>query len=287
MNLAPFTYWVQERERIRERRANGTPGPWTADPILAKYRFCNVRRADDRVTRWLVDNVYAPHREDPNAWFLCCAARFVNWPPAVAALLRAGDLPPVGDGPDDFNDIGFCAILRDRAARGEKNWTGVYLIKSETGLLKETYVARTLAATWAVRRTVRDALRSNLLSEVHAALTALHGWGPFLAYQAIVDMTYPWGPLAGAADLYRWAAAGPGTLRGLNRLHERAPSAGLSQDQGRRELRDLYPRLVAESGVELEFSDVPNVCCEVDKYLRVKNGEGAPRALYRTQAGAY
>jgi hypothetical protein len=37
----------------------------------------------------------------------------------------------------------------------------------------------------------------------------------------------------------------------------------------------------AETGVaDGFFSDVPNILCETDKYLRVKNGEGKPRALY-------
>ena len=49
----PLFYWVAERERIRVRKESGQPFPWTDDPILATYRFCNVRREDDRVTIWV------------------------------------------------------------------------------------------------------------------------------------------------------------------------------------------------------------------------------------------
>jgi hypothetical protein len=45
-------------------------------------------------------------------------------------------------------------------------------------------------------------------------------------------------------------------------------------------MRRIYKIVEAETGVPMDFSDVPNILCETDKYLRVKNGEGKPRALY-------
>ena len=56
--------------------------------------------------------------------------------------------------------------------------------------------------------------------------------------------------------------------------------AALKQDQALREMRKIYEVAEAETGVALDFSDVPNVLCETDKFLRVLNGEGKPRALY-------
>lgn len=43
--------FAQEREAIRLRRAAGEGAPWTRDPIMADWSFCNVRREDDRVTQ--------------------------------------------------------------------------------------------------------------------------------------------------------------------------------------------------------------------------------------------
>jgi hypothetical protein len=45
-------------------------------------------------------------------------------------------------------------------------------------------------------------------------------------------------------------------------------------------MRAIYKVVQQETGVAMDFSDVPNILCETDKYLRVKNGEGKPRALY-------
>ena len=86
--------------------------------------------------------------------------------------------------------------------------------------------------------------------------------------------------LSGAPDIATWAAAGPGTIRGLNRLAGRRLDFPLDQGRALGEIRDLHPRLVADSGVAMDFSDVPNVMCEVDKYIRVMKGEGKPRARY-------
>lgn len=52
-------YWrfAAERLAIFLRRANGEPGPWTGDPILQQYKFCNTFRAADRVSQYLIRDV--------------------------------------------------------------------------------------------------------------------------------------------------------------------------------------------------------------------------------------
>ena len=58
--LDRLLYWVTERESIRIQRLQGKAPPWTDDPILRQYRFCNVRRMDDAVSQWLLTNWYTP-----------------------------------------------------------------------------------------------------------------------------------------------------------------------------------------------------------------------------------
>ena len=89
--VTPLLYFIGERERIRIRRANGEPPPWTDDPILREWSFCNVRREDDRVTRWIAEDWRVPHVDDPDLWFAMVIARFVNWPAhaRVARISRA------------------------------------------------------------------------------------------------------------------------------------------------------------------------------------------------------
>src|SRR5206468_3279720 len=53
------TYWrfAAERQEIFFRRLASDPGPWTIDPILARYKFTNAYRASDRVSQYLIRNV--------------------------------------------------------------------------------------------------------------------------------------------------------------------------------------------------------------------------------------
>ena len=46
-NMGPVDrlwYWIHECHMIWVKRKLGRPKPWTRDPILQQYRFCNVFR---------------------------------------------------------------------------------------------------------------------------------------------------------------------------------------------------------------------------------------------------
>ena len=152
---------------------------------------------------------------------------------------------------------------------------------SQKGADKQAYIAETvIGALWERRGVIERRLNgAATLQGIHELITRSIGWGVFMAYQAVVDMRFT-GILAGAPDVQTWAAAGPGTLRGLNRLHGRPIKKPLSQDQALSEMRAIFRVAPVESGIPLDFSDVPNILCETDKYLRVLNGEGTPRAKY-------
>ena len=37
-----YWYFASERQQMFARRVEGEPGPWTDDPILREFKFCNV-----------------------------------------------------------------------------------------------------------------------------------------------------------------------------------------------------------------------------------------------------
>jgi 5-hmdU DNA kinase-like protein len=292
---APLFDWVREREAIRLRKEIGYPAPWTQDEILSTYRFCNVRREDDRVTVWIRQNIRERFAGHPYLWLMLCIARQINWPDTLAELIGSNAWPV----DDSFNPAAMTAVLNGRKARGEKLYTGAYMISapSTKGADKQAYIAETvLGALWRRRESFRHLWIARVdgfggdqtpnLQRVHAWITQSNGWGQFMAYQAVVDMRFAAALLDTAGDLASWAAAGPGTLRGLNRVHGRPVDAALSQEKALREMRAIYRVVQGETGVDMDFSDVPNILCETDKYLRVKNGEGKPRALYVAGRGA-
>lgn len=277
VDYSPLWHWVREREAIRIRKDRGDPQPWTDDPILGTYRFCNVRREDDLGTIWIRKHIRERYDNHPLLWLMLCIARQINWPETLAELIAEAAWPDATR--FDFTEK-MTAVLNDRKARGEKVYTGAYMISapSTKGADKQAYIAETvIGALW--RRREHFPTLHVSLQIVHLWLSASNGWGPFMSYQAVADMRFT-RILRGALDVSTWAAAGPGTIRGLNRLHGRPTKSSLSQIQALTEMRAIYRIVQAETGVAMDFSDVPNILCETDKYLRVKLGEGKPRALY-------
>src|SRR5690606_38730868 len=92
-DYAPLWAWVRKREAIRVRKEAGQEPPYTDDPILRAFRFCNVRREDDRVTVWIRDHIRRPYADHPHLWFMLCIARQINWPETLAELITSAAWP--------------------------------------------------------------------------------------------------------------------------------------------------------------------------------------------------
>jgi hypothetical protein len=277
-DYAPLWHWMKAREQARIHKDSGADAPHSDDPVIKDYRFCNVRREDDRGTIWLRQNIRERFVDHPALWFMLCIARQINWPDTLEELIRWYAWPS----DDYFNPSKITKILNDRKERGDKVYTGAYMIPapSKKGADKQAYIAETVCgALWDRRTSIERAFKVQSLQHTHEMLTRSNGWGPFMAYQAVVDMRFT-KLLQNASDVANWAAAGPGTIRGLNRLYGRAVKYSLSQGQALSEMRAIYKIAGDETGIPLDFSDVPNILCETDKYLRVINGEGTPRAKY-------
>lgn len=278
-DYAPLWKWVREREAIRVRRECGDPFPWTDDPIFRDYRFCNVRREDDSVTDWIRENIREPFADHPNLWFMLCIARMINWPDTLGPIISSGNYAwPVDE---HFKPSILGDVLDGLANHGQKVFTGAYIIPTLKGVRKTRSVPEhNLGALWNDRRKIASVFdKDATLRRTHAVLMRYDGWGQFLSYQAVVDMRFTQ-LLFDAPDRTQWAAAGPGTVRGLNRIHGRPTDGALSQDRALAEMREIYRLANDATGVVMDFSDVPNILCETDKYLRVERGEGTPRARY-------
>ena len=282
-----FLHWVSERESIRQKRLLGEKAPWTRDPILRTYRFCNVRRRDDRVSQWIINHIITPYAGHPNLWIMLGLARYLNWPPTITALIEMR-LWPLKKNPD-WEAIG--AFLDLRVKEGVQVYTGAYMIRAESNHDAEwyswgkgRYVAEVVVGgLWADRAAVTPGLGRSV-EAAWAAVKGHYGWGSFMAGQLVADLTYT--PLLdNAPDLYTWAPLGPGSRRGLNRMHRQELTKVWSQDAAVEVMRHLRELILSELGLsfrEMTLHDVQNCLCEVDKYLRVKSGEGRPRSLYRS-----
>lgn len=284
--ITRFHKFMQERHAIYLRRKDGYHFPWTKDPILQKYKFTNVYRELDRVTIWIDEFIRKPFAYNENLWFMLCIARQINHPETLHELITTKGAFPI----KQWNPEKMRQVMLDRQARGEKVYTGAYIINAMLGKYAGTvpsdkaYMTThiVLDSVWQDRKTIKESLWENTLEATHKALMGHHGWGGFMAYEVVSDLRHT-NYLNRAKDIRTWAHAGPGAKRGLNRIFEREVRKGLSNKQALEEMRQLLTVVGSlwEHSPRLEMREIEHSLCEFDKYERVRLGEGKPRSLFQ------
>jgi hypothetical protein len=276
--------FIYERHSIHTKRALGLPKPWTDDPILQSYRFCNAYRELDRETIWIKENWRDPHKYEPEVWFAMAVARFVNWSPTLAEI---GYPVPWDERVSSYTmKEHFVNTLKMREQAGEKVWTGAYLIHAGKGGSKVAHVAdNILTPLWERRDFVLEATFS--CEALSQRLQEFNGIGSFMAGQIVCDTKYT-RLLDTAQDWWEFVVPGPGSLRGLNRVMDRPVNQRWKPSEWRVELLLLKTRigpLFLNAGMPpISAQDLQNCLCEFDKYERVRLGEGRPRNNFAGKA---
>lgn len=272
--------FISERYAVLQRRKQGLPKPWTQDPILQNYRFCNVYREDDTVTQWIKENWRDPHTNDPDVWFAMAVARYVNWPDTLAEI---GYPVPWDQRLSSYTmQEHFENTLLSRQKAGEKVWTGAYMIHAGKGGSKITHVSdNILTPLWENREYILGATGS--LAHFYSRLLGFNGIGSFMAGQIVCDTKFT-RLLDCAQDWWEFAVEGPGSKRGLNRVMGRPVNQNWEKSEWFVELTRLHaaiqPMIYLAGMPKLSAQDLQNCLCEFDKYERVRLGEGRPRSNY-------
>ena len=270
---ADFFAFARERENIRLRREAGHPWPWTEDPILREYRFCNVYREDDRVTRWFRQEIRDPVAESPSRSVLACTAfRWFNHVPSGVVLQPY----LLGKVPWDETEILYQMQQLDQVVGG------AYVIKSPTGMKKAA------GLLWCLRPVVREMGEFDhhtsgwTLQDMHERLMRYPYLGRFMAYEVTSDLRWT-KVLRDAPDIETWASAGPGCCRGLGWVFADDPT---HFSYGRRSQENQCMLLMMELlGMSREqrwerrweMREVEHVLCEFAKYRAAQTGRRLKR----------
>lgn len=265
-----MAHWINQRWAIHQRKTAGEPKPWTNDRILQDFRFCNVHRENDAVTRWIADRWRDSNGSEPNLVPALVLARMFNLPATLAAI----------EFPHEWDAVRMTEIVKDRREAGHKVFNGAYLITTcGVKMDKIDYVFR--VADDVQRQEHNNILGVNTLEKMHRHLTMINGLGDFLTGQVIADLkNTPGHTLSKAPDRLTWATPGPGSLRGLARLEgaHRPSKAGF-----------LARLRVARAGVDVLLNEMPeidnqdfqNCLCEFDKWDRTYLGQSKPKQRYQ------
>lgn len=270
-----FLYWVKERNQILLKRNAGKPKPWTDDEILQNYRFCNVRRMNDKVSQWLLKKWYEPYYDHRNALTACALARHFNKPETLQAIGY-----PVEFDVDHIKKV--CASLKKQ---GKTLFNPAYVISGGTGGGERGIVSKDKVdiildhVIGPLNKTPPQLPYTNMQAWVEA-LCEYNGFGSFMAGQVVADLR--WAVEGAWVDKDSYAPQGPGSSRGLCRLLGLAPKKyAFSQDEFSEHLTQLIALVKKKLNIpNLEAIDVQSLLCETDKYERVLWGEGKPKQKY-------
>ena len=316
----PFFEYAREREAIRIRReVEGLPRPWTKDEILNTYKFCNIYREDDATTRWFRTHVRDRLSGTPEVILATVLFRWFNRASTGDAVFRQiGDYNREG-GPirtafeqylHDGRIESIHSAIKTFCGNGPYV-TGSYIIKSPDGMNKLDGVLESVDAFNCNRQLVQHIPRGwapqkdemgwrqlgeRILSGASTiSLEQFWSWlkkfafmGTFTSYEVVTDLRHT-NILRSAPDIMTWANAGPGAVRGLNRIHRRKLTQGANSYSAVCEMRELLemangPFLhvwPTREGQPTEMRDIEHTLCEFDKYERARLGEGRPRGTLK------
>lgn len=278
MDTGPLFRFMVERQRIYRLRESGKPEPWTDDPVLRGYRFCNIFRELDKTSQWVTSNwsvPYADHRNLPTALAL---ARRLNWPPTLVEI----GFPRRWDGGK------ITRVLRQRGRVGEKLVTSAHQVSSGTGRAGGTvdfavHISEILTALYELK----NAWVAGTLQTTYDNLIKLKGFAHFTSYELVTELSHTkW--LDKAPDLNTWCVIKEGSHRGLlrvmgsytkptskwlnrGRINNQAPLVEACVEILSRAKRDLGKS--DKMFKRLTLRNIEDSLCEFDKYCRViENG---------------
>lgn len=268
-------YWrfAAERQRIFELRIADPTGPWTEDPILQRFKFCNTFRASDRISQYLISRViYDPTARDlpaEDVFLRIVLFRLFSKESTWEALELATD----GVRRDTFDVERLGAVLDDLRRDGPI-YTAAFMLcahdayghrikhRNHLELVRRMFAPGALGAALAAAKN---------LGEVYEALKAWPMIGAFLGYQLAIDLNYAEELNFNEDD---FTVPGPGALRGLQKVF--SDLAGHSPQQLIMRMVDRqeteFDRLGLEwnglFGRRLHAIDCQGLFCETDKYAR-------------------
>lgn len=235
MELNKFFEIANERIRIYTLKEFNMPKPWTKNPIFLDSYFCNVFRQDDKVSKWIINNLLLPYSNHHQLWASIIMCRMLSRMETLQILKEQNCL--IGDYKRAYT------ILRGMQKEGAPIFTGAFIINSAIGggvwLDKVTYLFSTLTYFNKLRfpkeHVTKEAMEGGVnenwkpinihewlseqdsLYQVWTMFKEAPGIADFMAYQYTCDMTYST-YLEYNIDDQHWTKLGLGAVRGLNRM---------------------------------------------------------------------
>jgi hypothetical protein len=268
-----YWYFASQRQAIFQRRVAGTPPPWTDDPILQEFKFCNVYRAADRVSQYLIHDV-AYHNEpctEEDRLLQIVAFRTFSKPATWRTVRTALGRYPILD---DLASGSFTQALEHARRTNGGLYTGAFILCATDAYgqrLKHLNHIELFRHMFLVDQLGKRLLEARSLRQVYELL---HGYplvGDFMAYQTAIDLNYS--KLINFSE-NDFTQPGPGAIRGIKKCftdlgdYQPAEVIHWMVDHQQDEFARLDLPFTGLFGRPLHAIDCQGLFCETDKYCR-------------------
>ncbi len=268
-------YWrfAHERQAIFERRVKGADVPWTTNTILLRFKFCNVYRASDRVSQYLIHDVaYDPTDVKPeDRLFQITAFRLFSKNETWNTIIEYLGAPPTLE---NLRDGSFADAVGHTKKRNGTIYTAAFILCATNAFgqsSKHENHVELLKYMFLEKEAGRKIADARSLQEVYTILRSFPLIGDFMAYQLSIDLNYS---NIVNHDENEFTQPGPGALRGIRKAF---------CDLGDYSVQDVIQYMVENQEAEfnrlgLDFKglwgrslhaiDCQGLFCELDKYCR-------------------
>jgi hypothetical protein len=270
------TYWrfAAMRQEVFFNKINNLPPPWTGDPIINTYKFCNAYRASDRVSQYLIKNVIYDNNRSKNEEEVILRIllfkifnKIETWKYLEKQLGEYITL-------SNFDLNIYSNILQEAMNLGHVIYTSAYMscASKEFGYDKKHQNHLALIDKMVVQERVdKRIVKAKNFEDVFHIIQEYPLLGKFMAYQLATDINYS---EIINFDENSFTIAGPGAERGINKCF--IDTAGktytdvihwMTENQ-EKEFQRLGLNFQSLWGRPLQAIDCQNLFCETDKYCR-------------------
>ena len=293
-NMRLFWKCMEERHNIYKKRLAGDPPPWTEDPIYQQFKFTNICRELDIGTKFVTQRIDKYAECQKSYLFNVMAYRLFNKIETLDFIYKNYQFGVVTH--DNYCKDSVEELVR-MYGETESVWTNAFIVTGFSNLPKEwDKIKRVCHALDLLADNICDEDTDfKTLEEAYKWVKKQLGFGEFLAYQTIIDLSY--------GDWYsfcedQFVICGPGCKRGLDRLFPHYEVAKYGYESLNFWLRDNQYAFYEDYGIDYKtlFDDreypyltvmsVENLLCEFSKYMKAHNKEGRPRNKYIQSVGS-
>ena len=269
-----YWYFANERQNIFIKKLNGDTPPWTNDPILKIYKFCNSYRVNDRVSQYLLKNVIYNGKtyKDEDMLFRIILFKLFNKESTWELLIK------------EFKDITlstfdmkeYSKVITNAINNNIKIYNDAYISCATKAFgydRKHDNHLALLNKMFIIDKVQDKILKCTNMEQAFKIIKSYPLIGNFMAYKLITDINY--------SDIVDWkedefTVAGPGSLRGIKKCF--IDKGNLSNEDIIRYMyhhqEEEFKRLNLDfktiGNRKLQLIDIQNIFCELDKYCREK-----------------